>query len=136
MEPTTSREGDGQLLDYYRREKLPPGARAPSVWDQEEEEPVGRLSKPPARPSREQRARAVAEAIASDAYPGAPARRRGPRSIWRNHEYVRRAPNELNPGEPESADEVVGGKPWPTREEPVPESVRRTAAAIISAQCR
>lgn len=127
-------EGEGQLLDYYRRNKFPPGVRAPSVWDQDEEEPVDRLGEPPTKPSRE-RAKAAVETIASDAYPGAPVRRRGPRSVWQDHEYVRRAPNKLNLGEPESADEVVGGKPWPTREKPVPESVRRTAAAIIS-QCR
>lgn len=106
---TTGPADAGQLLPYYRKEKNPPGTRNPSVWDSEEQEPKTRLTKP-----RDENARQVAARIVSAAYPSSPVRRRGPATVWDDHEYLRRAPSGLNVGVEEDEDDIVE-ETWPTR---------------------
>ncbi len=112
---------EGQLIKYYRKTKYPPGSKVPSVWDMEyDEDPVTRLGKPGG-------AKASAAAILAfvNAWPGTPAKRKGPATSWTDHKYMRRNPSELYPDNAESDDDLISDGDWPTRETPAAKAARR-----------
>jgi len=111
----------GQLLPYYRREKYPPGAKSPSVWDTEEEEPVTRLTEEKGKGGN---ARKAAARIVANAYPGSPVRRMGPATVWDDHEYAKRAPGPLHPAV-EDDGEAALGKRSPARDDKAKRAARR-----------
>lgn len=84
----------------------------PSVWDMEyDEDPVTRLGKPGA-------AKAAATAIlAGNAWPGTPAKRKGPATSWADHRYtLRRKPGDLYTTPVEAEGDLISDGDWPVRE--------------------
>lgn len=102
---------EGQLIKYYRKSKYPPGSKVPSVWDMEyDEDPVVRLGKPGSAKS------AAAAILAGRAWPGTPAKRKGPATSWTDHRYLRRKPGDLYTTSVEADDDLISDESWPVRE--------------------
>lgn len=117
----TGPKDSGQLIQYYRGEKYPPGARSPSVWDEEDEDPATRLGEPESS-ARGQPQRAAGYLGIPEGRPvPTPAwedseRRLGPDATWDDHRYRRRRPNGINRGPEEGGeDPLSGAATWPAR---------------------
>jgi len=118
----TGPKDSGQLIQYYRGEKYPPGARSPSVWDEDEEEPVTRLGEPESS-TRSHPPRAAAGYLGIPEGRPVPLpvwedseRRLGPDATWDDHRYRRRRPSGINRGPEEGGeDPLSGAATWPTR---------------------
>lgn len=109
----TQDDGEGQLIERYRREKYDKNMQ-PSWMDHVDVEPTTQLDE---EDELDSRVRRTASLILSNAYPGVPVTRLPPQTSWTDHLYMQRARNKLyvdksNSGKP-------AGKPiWPTRDNP------------------
>jgi RNA:NAD 2'-phosphotransferase (TPT1/KptA family) len=117
----TGPKDSGQLIQYYRGEKYPPGVRDPSVWDEEEDDPATRLGEPETS-ARGQPQRAAGYLGIPEGRPvPVPAwedseHRLGPDATWDDHRYRRRAPNGLNRGPDEGGEDPLSDVvTWPVR---------------------
>lgn len=113
---------EGQLINYYRKSKYPPGSKVPSVWDMEyDEDPVTRLGKPGGAKSA---AAAIILAFVNS-WPGTPAKRKGPATSWADHRYMNRKPGDLYADAVEAEGDLISDGDWPTRETAASAAARR-----------
>lgn len=117
----TGPKDSGQLIQYYRGEKYPPGARSPSVWDEDEEDPATRLGEPEScargKPPRDAGYLGIPEGwpVPAPAWEDSE-HRLGPATTWDDHRYRRRRPSDVNRGAEEGGeDPLSGGATWPSR---------------------
>ena len=117
----TGPKDSGQLIQYYRGEKYPPGARFPSVWDEDEEDPATRLGEPESSARGEPQRAAGYLGIPEGRPVPSPGwedseRRLGPATTWGDHRYRRRRPSDVNRGPEEGGeDPLSGAATWPAR---------------------
>jgi hypothetical protein len=117
----TGPKDSGQLIQYYRSEKYPPGARSPSVWDEDEEDPATRLGEPEScargKPPRDAGYLGIPEGRPAPASAWEDSEHRlGPATTWDDHRYRRRRPSDVNRGVEEGGgDPLSGAATWPSR---------------------
>lgn len=117
----TQDDGDGQLIERYRREKYDKNMQ-PSWLDQEVVEPTTQLDEDGEKSNGDEldlRVRRTASMILANAYPGAPVTRLPPQTSWTDHLYMDRTRrNKLYVDKSVKSDEYAGKPIWPIRDNP------------------